>query len=167
MTRSIDFSVDSQASVDEIHWAFSQEEYWRARMKAFGGMGKLDALDVARDGSVSVVILHDLHPDGLPAALKKFFPRNWRVVQEETWSPADDGLVHGDVGIVTYGAPGSGRGIAVLTPADQGSRLKCTATVDFKVPLVGGKIEGMIGRLMVPQFSVIQRFTAKWISQNS
>ncbi len=34
MTRSIDFSVDSQASVDEIYWAFSQEEYWRARMKA-------------------------------------------------------------------------------------------------------------------------------------
>jgi hypothetical protein len=32
---------------------------------------------------------------------------------------------------------------------------------------VGGKIEGMIGRLMVPQFSVIQRFTAKWVSQNS
>jgi hypothetical protein len=64
----------------------------------------------APDASASVVILHDLHPDGLAAALKKFFPKYWRVVQDETWSPADDGLVHGEVGITTYGAPDPGGG---------------------------------------------------------
>lgn len=166
MTRSIDFAVDSPARVDQIHWAFSQEGYWRARMKAFGGMGKLKSLDVSSDGSVAVTVLHDLHPDGLPKAFAGFFPRNWQVVQEELWCPADGGLVRGEVDITTHGAPGSGRGTAVLSPTAVGSRLNCTATVNFKVPLVGGKIEGMIGRLMVPQFAVIQRFTAKWISQN-
>lgn len=167
MTRVVDFSVDSTARVDQIFWAFAQESYWRDRMKAFGGMGVVDSLDVATDGSVTVVILHDLHPEGLPKALAKFFPRTWHVVQDEQWCPAEDGFVHGEVGVTTYGAPGSGRGTAVLTPVDRGSRLKCTATVDFKVPLVGGKIEGMIGRLMVPQFAVIQRFTARWITENA
>ena len=57
--------------------------------------------------------------------------------------------------------------LAVLAPAESGSRLNCTATVEFKVPLVGGKIEGLIGRLIVPQFSIIQRFTAKWITENA
>lgn len=167
MTRTIDFAIDSPVDVDRIHWAFSQEDYWRARMKTFGGMGKLKSLDVDPDGSVAVTLFHDLHPEGLPKALAKFFPRNWQVVQEETWAPQADGSVRGEVGVVTHGAPGSGRGIALLTPADPGARLSCTATVDFKVPLVGGKIEGMIGRLMVPQFSVILRYTAKWITQNS
>lgn len=167
MTRCIDFAVESSASVEQIHWAFSQENYWRTRMKTFGGMGRLDSLEVGEDGSVSVVLIHDLHPDGLPKAFARFFPRDWQVVQDEMWEPAGDGTVRGEVGIATHGAPGSGRGIALLTPADSGSRLKCTATVEFKVPLVGGKLEGMIGRLMVPQFSVIQRFTAKWIAENS
>ncbi len=76
-------------------------------------------------------------------------------------------MVRGEVGIAARGAPGSGRGTALLAPSENGSCLKCTATVEFKVPLVGGKVEGLMGRLMVPQFSVIQRFTAKWIAENA
>ncbi|MGE0783507.1 DUF2505 domain-containing protein [Mycolicibacterium sp.] len=165
--RSVDFRVESSASVEQIYWAFSEEDYWLARMAHFGGFGKLDSLSVAEDGTVTVVVLHDLQPDGLPKTFAKFFPRNWQVVQDETWRPADGGVVQGEVAIATRGAPGSGRGIALLAPAANGSELRCNATVEFKVPLVGGKIEGMIGRLMVPQFAVIQRFTAKWIAENA
>lgn len=100
MTRTIDFAIDSPVDVDRIHWAFSQEDYWRARMKTFGGMGKLKSLDVDPDGSVAVTLFHDLHPEGLPKALAKFFPRNWQVVQEETWAPQADGSVRGEVGVV-------------------------------------------------------------------
>jgi len=167
MPRTVDFSVESSASVEEIRWAFSEESYWLARMAAFGGFGKLDSLIIGPEGSVTVALVHDLAPDGLPRPFAKFFPRNWQVVQDETWGPIDDGLVRGEVGITAHGAPGSGRGTALLAPAKNGSCLKCTATVEFKVPLVGGKIEGLIGRLMVPQFSVIQRFTAKWITENA
>ena len=167
MSRSVDFSVESPASVDQIYWAFSEEAYWKARIAAFGGFGRLDSLAIGTDGTVTVALIHDLHPDGLPKAFANFFPRTWQVVQDETWCPAEDGLVRGEVGIAARGAPGSGRGIALLAPAQNGSCLKCTATVEFKVPLVGGKVEGLIGRLMVPQFSVIQRFTAKWITENA
>lgn len=167
MSRSVDFSVESPASVEQIHWAFSEEGYWQARMAAFGGFGRLDSLTVGTDGTVTVAMIHDLHPDGLPNPIAKFFPRHWQVVQDETWSPAGDGMVRGEVDIATHGAPGSGRGSALLAPVQNGSCLTCSATVEFKVPLVGGKIESMIGRLLVPQFSVIQRFTAKWITENS
>lgn len=167
MSRSVDFSVESPASVEQIQWAFSEEDYWLARMSAAGGFGRLDTLAVESDGSVTVAIVHDLHPDGLPGPIAAFFPRNWRVVQDEKWSPADGGRVCGEVSIATHGAPGSGRGTAVLAPARQGSCLKCSATVEFKVPLVGGKIESLIGRLLVPQFSAVQRFTAEWINKNT
>ena len=167
MPRSVDFSVESAASVEQIFWAFSEESYWHARIKAFGGFGRLETLTIGTDGSVAVSVIHDLRPDGIPKAIAKFFPRSWQVVQDETWSPADAGVVRGEVGIAARGAPGSGRGTALLAPSENGSCLKCTATVEFKVPLVGGKVEGLMGRLMVPQFSVIQRFTAKWIAENA
>ena len=167
MPRSVDFSVESSASVEQIRSAFSAEDYWLARLAAFGGLGRLDSLTIDTDGSASVAIIHELRYDGLPGLVAKFFPRNWQVVQSETWGPIGDGLVRGEVSIVSHGAPGSGFGTALLAPAQNGSRLKCTATLEFKVPLVGGKIESFIGRQLVQQISEIQRFTAKWITEHA
>jgi hypothetical protein len=164
--RSVDFSVASSATVQQIYSAFSEEEYWLARLAAFGGFGRLDSLIIDNDGAATVVIIHELRPDGLPGLFAKFFPSDWQVVQTETWSPIDDGVVRGEVGIATNGAPGSGLGTVLLAPARTGSRLNCTATVEFKVPLVGGKIESLIGRSLTQQISVIQRFTAKWITEH-
>jgi hypothetical protein len=53
--------------------------------------------------------------------------------------------MRGEVGIAAHWAPGLGLGAALLAPAHNGSRLKFTAIVEFKVPLVGGKIESYIG----------------------
>jgi uncharacterized protein DUF2505 len=58
-----------------------------------------------------------------------------------------------------------GLGTVLLAPAQNGSRLKCTTTGEFKFPLVGGKIESYIGRRMGQQISEIQRFTTKWITE--
>ncbi len=165
--RSVDFSVESSATAEQIHSAFSAEDYWLARLATFGGFGRLDSLIIDTDGSATVVIIHELRHDGLPGLVAKFFPRDWQVVQTETWSPIGDGLERGEVGIAAHGAPGSGLGTALLAPAQNGSRLDCTATVEFKIPLVGGKIESVMGRSLAQQFSVIQRFTAKWITEHA
>jgi Protein of unknown function (DUF2505) len=167
MPRSVDFSVESSASVEQIRSAFAKEDYWRARLAAFGGLGRLDSLIIDADGAVIVAVIHELRHEGLPGLVARFFPRDWQVVQNETWSPIVGGLVRGEVSIASHGAPGSGFGTALLAPARNGSRLKCTATVEFKVPLIGGKIEGLIGRQLAQQFSVIGGFTAKWITENA
>ena len=167
MPRSFDFSVESPVTVERIQSAFSEEDYWLARLAAFGGIGRLDSLIVDTDGSVTVAIIGDVRHEGLPGLVAKLYPREWQVVQNETWSPIDGGRVRGEVSIATRGAPGSGLGLVLLAPAQNGSRLKCTATVEFKVPLVGGKIESFIGRQLVQQISEIQRFTAKWITEHA
>ena len=167
MPRSFDFSVESPASVEQIHSAFAAEDYWVARLAAFGGMGRLDSLIVGTDGSVAVVVIGDLRQEGLPGLVARLYPREWQVAQSETWSPIDRGRVRGEVSIATRGAPGSGLGTVLLAPAQNGSRLKCTATVEFKVPLVGGTIESFIGRQLVQQISVIQSFTAQWITEHA
>ncbi|OBI72031.1 DUF2505 domain-containing protein [Mycobacterium sp. E740] len=166
MPRSFDFSVESPATVDQIHSAFSAEKYWRSRLAEFGGFGRLDSLVTADDGTVDIVVVQELQRDGLPGLVAKFFPKGWRVVQRESWSPTDDGAVRGKVSIATSGAPGSGLGKVLLSPTPTGSRLKCAATVEFKVPLVGGQIEAVMGRLLVQQISTIQRFTAEWIEDH-
>jgi Protein of unknown function (DUF2505) len=168
MPQSFNFSIESPASPEQLHSAYAQEDYWLARLAAFGGgIDKLDSLTVGSDGSVAVVVVRDADDQGLPKLIAKFHPRNWTVVHKETWSPIGGGLVRGEISIASHGAPGSGFGTALLEPAHNGSRLKGTATVEFKVPLIGGTVERLIGRQLADSFPVLQRFTEKWITEHA
>ena len=166
MPRSFDFSVKSSVSVEQIHSAFSEEDYWLARLAAFGGVGRLDSLIIDTDGSVHVVIVQDLRHDWLPGLFAKLYPRDLEVVQKETWSLIGGGMVRGEISTAARGAPGSGLGTVVMAPQN-GSRLKCTAIVEIKVPLIGGKIESYLGRQMVEETPVMLRFTTKWITEHA
>ena len=42
-----------------------------------------------------------------------------------------------------------------------------TATVEVRVPLVGGKIENFIGNQLVELLIAEQHFTTVWITENS
>ena len=164
MPRSFEFSVESSVSVEQIHSAFSEEDYWLARLAAFRGSGRLDSLTIGTGGSVHVVIIQDLRQDWLPGLFAKLYPRGLEVVQNERWSLIGGGLVRGEVSTMARGALGSGRGTVVLAPAQTDSHLNCTATVEVKVPLVGGKLESYMGRQMVEATPAMLRFTAKWVT---
>jgi hypothetical protein len=167
MPRSIEFSVDSAASVGQIYFALRQKDYWLARLANFDGSGRMDSLTVDSDGCVTAILVHDLRPDGLPGPVAKFFPHQWRVVETETWQPIDHGRVRGEFSVLARGAPGSYACMALLTPTRHGSRLKCAATVAFRVPLIGGKIEGLMADTLTLTISEIQDFTTGWIREHA
>jgi hypothetical protein len=166
MPRSFDVSFHSPTSVEQIHSAFSEEDYWMARIAAFGGSKTLDSLIVEPDGTVTVVITEDLRPAGLPTMLRKLYRGDLLVRSTEKWCPASDGQVTGDISVAVEGAPGSGRGAAVLAPSLDGSQLTLSATVEFNVPLVGGPIENYVAREFAEGISEIQRFTTRWVDDN-
>ncbi len=159
--------METAATVEQIQLAFADEAYWLARLANFGGHGRLDSLTVDSEGSIVATLVHDLRPEGLPGPVAKFYPRQWRTVQTEAWRPIDGGRLRGEVSVVTHGAPGSGAGRALLTPTTCGSQFKCAATVEFKVPLIGGQIENVIGRSLVENTAAVQGFTAEWIGQHA
>src|SRR4029079_2526781 len=88
MPRSIDVSFRSPASVEQIHSAFGEEDYWMARIAAFGGSKTLDSLIVEPDGTVTVSIIEDLRHGGLPKILATLYPGDMNVRSTEKWSAA-------------------------------------------------------------------------------
>lgn len=166
MSRSFDVSVDSPASVQQVHTAFRDEDYWLARLATFGGSSTLDMLTVDADQTVRVGVIQDLRHDVLPGIVAKFYHRDLKIRHTETWKAAGDFELHGEIGVAVSGAPGSGSGAALVAPEQHGSRLTFTATVEFKVPLVGGTIESFIAREFAQGIPEIQRFTAEWISEH-
>jgi hypothetical protein len=167
MPRSFGASFESPASVEQVHSAFSDEDYWLARLAAFGGSITLDSLIVDSDGTVIVTTTQDLRHDGLPGVVAKVYRGDLNILRNETWRPIGGHRVSGEISVAAAGAPGSGHGAALLAPSGTGSRLIFTATVEFKVPLVGGKIESYIAGQLADGISEIQRFTTMWITEHA
>jgi len=167
MPRSFDVSYESPATVEQVHSTFSDEDYWFARIAAFGPGTSLDSLITDSDGTVTVITTQDLRHDALPGLLAKLYPGDLLISRSETWTPIGARRVTGDISVAATGAPVSGRGAALLEPLGSGSRLDFTATVEFKVPLVGGKIESYLAGQLAEGITDIQRFTTIWIAEHA
>ena len=169
MPRSFDMAAEYEGSVEQVHRAFSDQAYWLERLADSGAdQATLDSMTVGGDGSIDVVTTQVLRVDRLPAMVTQFHPGDLAIVREEAWSPIRDGRAIADVTGAIPGAPVTLSGTAVLAPADNdGSRLEFTATVEVRIPLVGGKVENFIGSQLVELLIAEQRFTTAWINLNA
>lgn len=168
MSRSFDLSADYTGSVERVRSAFSDEQYWLARLADSGAdTATLDDMTVDDDGTVRVATTQTLRTDRLPAMVTQFHPRDLAIVRHETWQPLSDGVAHAEVTGAVPGAPVSLTGTAALAPRDGGSRLTFTASVEVHIPLVGGKLESFIGGKLAELVAAEQRFTTVWITENA
>jgi hypothetical protein len=168
MPRSFDMATEYGASVEQVHQAFSDEQYWLSRLADSGADEyALDSLTVDGNG-IDVVTTQRLRSDRLPAVVTQFHRGDLALVREENWSPIRDGRATATIQLVIIGAPATLSGAAVLAPAKaDSSRLEFNATVQVNVPLVGGKIENFIGSQLVDLLIAEQRFTTVWITENA
>jgi hypothetical protein len=169
MPRSFDMATEYGASVEQVHQAFSDEQYWLSRLADSGADDySLDSLTVDGNG-IDVVTTQRLRADRLPAVVTQFHRGDLTLVREERWSPISDERATATIELAIIGAPATLSGSAVLGPAKSGdsSRLDFNATVQVNVPLVGGKIENFIGSQLMDLLIQEQRFTTVWITENA
>ena len=162
-------AAEYEGSVEQVHRAFGDEQYWLERLADSGADDySLDSMTVNGEG-IDVVTTQTLRADRLPGVVTQFHRGDLSFVREETWTPISDGQATATVKGAITGAPATLSGTAVLAPAKSGagSRLEFNATVEVKVPLVGGKIENFIGNQLVDLLIAEQRFTTVWITENA
>ncbi len=165
-------SADYRGSVEQVHAAFSDRQYWLARLADSGADdATLDSIWLGgpdgQDGSVEVVTTQVLRADRLPGAVTQFHRGDLRIRREENWGPVSGGTANATVMGTITGAPVALSGTAELAPISEsgGSRLEFRATVEVRIPLVGGKVENFIGHQLVELLIAEQRFTTGWIDQ--
>lgn len=167
MPRSFDMSAEYEGSVEQVHRAFGDQNYWLQRLADSGAdTATLDSMTVDGNG-IDVVTTQVLRRDRLPGVVHQFHPGDLSIVREEVWTPVDGDKATATVTGSIPGAPVSLTGTAVLDAAGKGgSRLKFTASVEVRIPLVGGKIENFIGSQLVELLIAEQRFTTAWVKDN-
>ena len=169
MPRSFDMATEYGASVEQVHQAFSDEQYWLSRLADSGADDySLDSLTVDGNG-IDVVTTQRLRADRLPAVVTQFHRGDLALVREEAWSPVTERRATATIRLAIIGAPATLSGAAMLAPAKSGesSRLAFNATVQVNVPLVGGKIENFIGSQLMDLLIQEQRFTTVCITENA
>lgn len=172
MPRSFDMSTDYAAAVEAVLQAFSDEHYWLARLADSGADDStLDSMDLGGpsggDGSIDVVTTQVLRADRMPAVVTQFHRGDLRIRREERWEPISNGSATATVTGSILDSPASLTGTAVLEPESGGARLKFRASVEVRIPLVGGKLENFIGSQLVDLLIREQRFTTTWIGENA
>jgi hypothetical protein len=167
MASSFHVSAESPASVEQVISAFSDEAYWQRRVAAYrGGIAHLDLFRVDEGGDVTVTIALSLFGDRLPKWITQLYRREVKMVHHERWTRVDGGSVHGKVKVTVPGAPLSVLAEALITPQPDGSVLDYDATVEVKVPLVGGRVERFLGGNIGQEVPRVQGFTTAWIAEN-
>ncbi|MET0702089.1 MAG: DUF2505 domain-containing protein [Mycobacterium sp.] len=170
MPRSFDISVDYEASVEQVLGAFADRQYWLARLADSGvDDATLDSLQANDDGGVAVATTQVLRSDRLPGVVAQFHRGDLSIERRETWTPVTDGQATATVDGAITGAPVSLTGAATLTEKGPGggARLDFHVSVDVRIPLVGGKIERLIGGQLVDLVIAEQRFTTTWLADHS
>lgn len=168
MPRSFDIAAEYDGTVEQVHRAFSDEHYWLVRLGDSGADdATLDEMDVDDQGNMRVKTTQTLRADRLPALVTQFHRGDLSFVREEIWTPVTEGRASAVVRAKIPGAPAGLTGQAQLVPAGEGSRMSLTATVEVRVPLLGGKIEKFIGNQLTDLVTAEQRFTSVWIAENA
>ena len=98
---------------------------------------------------------------GIPSFARKFVGDEIQIVQTESWGSAD----RADVTVTIPGKPGDMTGHAVL--AESGGRTTETVdlTVKVGIPLVGGKLEGLIADLLLKALKTEERVGHEWLAR--
>ena len=160
-------ATDYKCSVEQVHRALCEEQYWLARLAESGAdEARLESFRVGRDGGVNVVTTPVLRAGRLPGVIHQFHHGDLEIRRAETWTGVADGTAEGTVASSIIDAPVSLNGDAELFPSKQQSRLTFRAIVEVRIPLVGGKLEKFIGNQLLQLLNTEQRFTTFWIAEH-
>jgi hypothetical protein len=97
------------------------------------------------DNGMEVTIDQVQAAHGIPSFAQKFVGDEINIVQQEYWSSPTEG----DITVTIPGKPGEMSGTARLSESGGVTTEKVDLTVKVNIPLVGGRIEGLIADLLL------------------
>jgi hypothetical protein len=122
--------------------------------------------DVREDGSGITISSSRKLPAEIPSAARKFVGDAIQIDEVHTWSHAEtDGRRHGKVRASFGGAPMSVDGTLELRADGAGSVLDVVIHSKANVPLVGGKLEQVVGDQFMRALRKEQQIAPQWFSK--
>jgi hypothetical protein len=110
--------------------------------------------------AVAVVVEQTQPARGIPSFAKRFLGDQIDIVQRESWA---DGT-SADLTVDLPGKPAQFVGRITLEPDGDGTVETVSGDVAVRVPLVGGKLEGLVGDLLKKALRAEERVGRGWLA---
>jgi Protein of unknown function (DUF2505) len=166
MARSIDYRSTLAFPAEKVFATMTDKEYLRARLREIGGPG-------------SELLEHEASPDGaryrlkqglsekdLPPIVGKVMQGDLSIQRTESLRRTAPGAYAGDVEVAIAGVPASASGTMRLADSGTGSEFEVHATVEVRVPLIGGMIEEIIAGQVRRLLEAETGFTVRWLESH-
>lgn len=146
------------AAPSVVH-AMLADPAFRARVAEAGGAFEQDVSIEPEGPGMSVVVDQLQHSHGIPSFAKKIVGDSIHVVQEEHWSDDQNATLE----VTIPGKPGRMVGTIVLAPDGAGTVETVEADITVNIPLLGGRLERLIGSLLEAALTSEQRVGEAWL----
>jgi hypothetical protein len=168
MSRQIDFRSVSPHPADEVYATMVDPDYLRARLERIGGPGAAlleHSIDVR---GARYRLRLGLDAKDLPSVVRSVLSGDLTIERDERWTRQDSGRYLGEVDVTIHGAPASATGgMRLRDLPDGGSELNVRADARVSVPLIGGKIEGVVAEQVQRLLAAETAFTQEWLAERT
>lgn len=121
---------------------------------------------VEEDGSHVIISSSRTLPAEIPSAARRFVGESIQIHEVHTWAhPGIDGSRHGTVTASFGGAPMEVYGTIALHANGAGSVMKVVIHAKAHVPIVGGKIENVVGEQFMRALRKEQQISPRWFTE--
>ncbi len=147
------------APVEDVHAMLTDPEF---REKVCGALHTLrhTVTVTPNGGSVSVVVDQTQRARHIPSFAKKIVGEEIRIVQTEDWTRSD----RADLVVDIPGKPGRLDGDIALRAAGGRTTEVVAGDIRVSLPLVGAKLEGLIGELLEAALRAEERVGHAWLA---
>jgi hypothetical protein len=160
MTKRIVHELSYPAPLTEVA-AMLADPAFREAVCDYQGVLRAD-VTVEQDGAGTRVRIDQVQAaQGIPSFAAKFVGDEIHIVQTETWASAD----RGELEVTIPGKPGHMTGTATLVESDGTTTETVAFEVKVAIPLVGGKLEGLIGDLLVKALKAENAVGQQWLAR--
>ncbi|MBM7812536.1 DUF2505 domain-containing protein [Saccharothrix algeriensis] len=165
MARRIEHLTTSRRPASEVFSALVDETYLRDRLAALGGVGAELVAFTRTDATTSYQLKQGVAADRLPPVARGVLGGDLVIDRAESWTEAGHA---GTVEVTLNGVPGRLDGtITLADAAGGGSELTLVGQVKVGVPLLGGKLEGLIAEQVALLLDKEAEFTDAWLARRA
>jgi hypothetical protein len=144
MTKRLTHELTYDAPMADVAEMLADPSF-REEVCEFQGVKRAMVSIDSDDNGMEVNIDQVQAAQGIPSFAKKFVGDEINIVQQEYWKTPDAG----DITVTIPGKPGEMTGTARLSESGGVTTERVEMAVKVNIPLVGGRIEGLIADLLL------------------
>jgi len=160
MSKRLKHELTYDAPMAEVAEMLADASF-REEVCEFQGVKRAMVSIDSDDNGMEVTIDQVQAAQGIPSFAKKFVGDEINIVQQESWSSPTEG----DITVTIPGKPGEMKGTSRLSESGGVTTHAVDLDIRVGIPLVGGKIEGLIADLLLKALKAENKVGRDYLSR--